>query len=36
MKQAGFFDLPDHLKRLSDAGDPLLELEQIIDLEANH
>jgi hypothetical protein len=23
MKQPGFFDLPDHMKRLSDAGDPL-------------
>jgi len=23
MKQLGFFDLPDHLKRLSEAGDPL-------------
>jgi len=34
MDQPGFFDLPDHLKRLSDAGDPLLELERIIDFEA--
>ncbi len=23
MNQLGFFDLPDHLKRLSEAGDPL-------------
>jgi IS5 family transposase len=34
MDQAGFFDLPDHLKRLSGAGDPLLELGRIIDFEA--
>ena len=34
MDQVGFFDLPDHLKRLSDAGDPLEELGQIIDFEA--
>jgi len=33
MKQFGFFDLPDHLKRLSDAGDPLLDLGRIIDFE---
>ena len=31
MKQAGFFDLPDHLQRLSAAGDPLEELDRIID-----
>ena len=34
MKQLGFFDLVDHLKRLSDAGDPLLDLGRIIDFEA--
>ncbi len=34
MTQIGFFDLPDHLNRLSDAGDPLLDLGRIIDFEA--
>ena len=34
MKQLGFFDVVDHLKRLSDAGDPLLDLGRIIDFEA--
>ena len=34
MKQLGFFDLPDHLKRLSEAGDPLEELARVIDFEA--
>lgn len=33
MKRFGFFDLPDHLKRLSDAGDPLLALDRVIDFE---
>ena len=33
MNQPGFFDLPDHLKRLSDAGNPLLELDRIVDFE---
>lgn len=33
MGQLGFFDLPDHLKRLSEAGDPLEEMAQIIDFE---
>jgi hypothetical protein len=31
MTQPGFFDLPDHLQRLSDAGDPLEEMARIID-----
>jgi hypothetical protein len=26
MNQLGFLDLPDHLKRLSEAGDPLEEM----------
>jgi transposase, IS5 family len=34
MTQIGFFDLPDHLQRLSDAGDPLETLAQAIDFEA--
>ena len=34
MKQVGFFDLPEHLERLSAAGDPLEELARIIDFEA--
>ena len=34
MGQLGFFDLPDHLKRLSEAGDPLEEMAQVIDFEA--
>lgn len=34
MNQAGLFDLPDHLKRLSDAGDPLEEMARVIDFEA--
>lgn len=34
MKQIGFFDLPEHLQRLSAAGDPLEELDRIIDFEA--
>src|SRR5512135_1420047 len=29
----GFFDLPDHLKRLSEAGDPLEEMARVIDFE---
>ena len=33
MKQLGFFDLPDHLKRLSEAGDPLEEMARVIDFE---
>jgi transposase, IS5 family len=34
MTQPGFFDLPDHLRRLSEAGDPLEEMARIIDFEA--
>jgi IS5 family transposase len=34
MRQAGFFGLSDHLKRLSAHGDPLEELGRIIDFEA--
>lgn len=34
MRQAGLFGLSDHLKRLSVYGDPLEELERIIDFEA--
>jgi len=34
MNETGFFDLPDHLKRLSDAGDPLEEMARVIDFEA--
>jgi hypothetical protein len=33
MKRLGFFDLPDHLKRLSEAGDPLEEMARGIDVE---
>lgn len=34
MHQLGFFDLSDHLKRLSAAGDPLEEMTRVIDFEA--
>lgn len=34
MTQSGLFDLPDHLKRLSETGDPLEELARVIDFEA--
>ena len=34
MDQFGFFDLPDHLNRLSDAGDPLEVLAEAVDFEA--
>lgn len=34
MTQISFFDLPDHLKRLSDAGDPLEALAGAVDFEA--
>jgi transposase, IS5 family len=34
MRQAGLFGLSDHLKRLSAHGDPLEELERIIDFDA--
>ena len=34
VNQPGFFDLPDHMKRLSDAGDPLEEMSRVIDFEA--
>tara|TARA_R110002124_G_C8908402_1_gene510381 strand:+ start:1388 stop:1669 length:282 start_codon:yes stop_codon:yes gene_type:complete len=34
MHQAGLFGLSDHLKRLSAYGDPLKQLDQIIDFEA--
>jgi IS5 family transposase len=30
MKQAGLFDLPDHMKRLSDAGDPLETMSRVV------
>ena len=33
MEQVGFFDFPDHLKRLSDAGDPLEVLSGAVDFE---
>ena len=33
MRQAGLFGLSDHLKRLSDYGDPLEELAWIVDFE---
>lgn len=33
MRQAGFFDLPDHLKRLSDAGDPLEVMSRVVNFE---
>lgn len=29
----GFFDLPDHLKRLSETGDPIEEMARLIDFE---
>src|SRR5215204_5093489 len=34
MTQIGFFDLPDHLHRLSEAGDPLEAMTQAVDFEA--
>jgi IS5 family transposase len=34
MHQPGFFDLPEHLKRLSEAGDPLEAMAVAIDFEA--
>jgi hypothetical protein len=34
MGQLGFFDLPDHSKRLSEVGDPLEEIAQVIDFDA--
>lgn len=34
MRQAGLFGLADHLKRLSAHGDPLEELDRIVDFEA--
>ena len=34
MTQIGFFDLPDHLQRLSEAGDPLETMAQAVDFEA--
>src|SRR5215207_8036381 len=34
MTQIGFFDLPEHLQRLSDAGDPLETMAQAVDFEA--
>src|SRR5215207_3614315 len=34
MMQFGFFDLPDHLHRLSEAGDPLEAMTQAVDFEA--
>ena len=34
MKQLGFFDLSDHLKRLSETGDPLETMARVIDFEA--
>ena len=34
MKQLGFFDLPEHLKRLSESGDPPEEMAAVIDFEA--
>lgn len=33
MRQAGFFGLSDHLKRLSAFGDPLEELARVVDFE---
>lgn len=33
MTQIGFFDLPDHLQRLSEAGDPLETMAQAVDFE---
>jgi hypothetical protein len=34
MKLSGLFAIGDHLKRLSEAGDPLETLDRIIDFEA--
>lgn len=34
MKQLGFFDLSDHLQRLSETGDPLETMARVIDFEA--
>jgi transposase, IS5 family len=34
MKQAGFFDLPDHMKRLSEAGDPLEMMARIVNFSS--
>jgi len=34
MKQLGFFDLPDHMRRLSETGDRLEEMLRVIDFEA--
>ena len=34
MKQLGLLDLPEHLKRLSESGDPLEEMARVIDFEA--
>jgi hypothetical protein len=34
MKQPGFFDLPDHMKRLSDAGDPLETMVRVVNFES--
>ena len=34
MVQFGFFDLPDHMERFSETGDPLEEMARIIDFEA--
>src|SRR5215203_5150806 len=34
MTPIGFFDLPDHLQRLSEAGDPLEVIAQAVDFEA--
>lgn len=34
MKQLGFFDLSDHMNRLSETGDPLEAMDRIIDFEA--
>ena len=33
-KQLRFLDLPDHLKRLSEAGEPQEEMARVIDFEA--
>jgi transposase, IS5 family len=33
MRQAGLFGLSDHLKRLSADGDPLEELDRVVDFE---
>lgn len=34
MKQLGLLDLPEHLKRLLESGDPLEEMARVIDFEA--